>query len=109
MARIKKEREIAEKEWANKPTGKAIFEAMNKASYEEITLDDEPIVEAEEEKVEEDEGEDFVIDRTLYENEALEDIDFDDDKEEAKAEDEGHFEYEEVDCWHSLSILHSIL
>ena len=86
MARIKKEREIAEKEWAGKPTGKAIFEAMNKASYEEITLDDnEPIVEAEEEKVEEDEGEDFVIDRTLYENEALDDIDFDEvDKEEAK-------------------------
>ena len=59
MARLKKEREITEKAWENKPTGKAIFEAMNKASFEELTLDDdEPILEEEKDEDEE-EGEDF--------------------------------------------------
>ena len=48
MARLKKEREITEKAWENKPTGKAIFESMNKASFEDITLDnEEPVLEEE--------------------------------------------------------------
>jgi hypothetical protein len=89
MQRLKKERELSAKEWENKPTGKAIFEAMNKASYEEMTLDEEPLEEEElkEEVVEEEEveGEEFVIDRSLYKEEEIEDVDFSDS-------DEGAFE-----------------
>ena len=87
MARLKYERELSAKEWENKPTGKAIFEAMHKADYEELTLDEEPLEEEElkEEVVEEEEAEDFVIDRSLYKEEELEDVDFSD-------EDEGAFD-----------------
>ena len=65
---------------------------MNKSAYEEITLDEEPLEEEFKDEVveEEEEGEDFVIDRTLYKEEGeMEDIDFDDEDEN---NEEGAFE-----------------
>ena len=65
---------------------------MNKSAYEEITLDEEPLEEEFKDEVveEEEEGEDFVIDRTLYKEEGeMEDIDFDD---EDGNNEEGAFE-----------------
>jgi hypothetical protein len=65
---------------------------MNKSAYEEITLDEEPLEEEFKDEVveEEEEGEDFVIDRTLYKEEGeMEDIDFDDEDDN---NEEGAFE-----------------
>ena len=71
---------------------KSIKRIENKSAYEEITLDEEPLEEEFKDEVveEEEEGEDFVIDRTLYKEEGeMEDIDFDDEDDN---NEEGAFE-----------------
>ena len=81
MARITAEREANLKEWENKPTGKMIFESMNKASFEDITFEEPEENEEVKEEDEEEMVEDFVYDRALFKpGEAEEEIDFDDDK-----------------------------
>ena len=96
MARITAEREANLKEWENKPTGKMIFESMNKASFEDITFEEPEENEEAKEEDEEEMVEDFVYDRALFKpGEAEEEIDFDDEEEnECGVGEDGSFSFD---------------
>ena len=79
-ARLDEEQALINKKWEGKPTGKELFE-KNSKFFDDLVIDlddSEPVI-IEESKKEESDENDFQIERELYEEGDLENVDFEED------------------------------